>query len=338
MVGSVLAAADWPALGSTVRLVVDDPARLTEARRLLAEDLDALDLACSRFRADSELVLLQQRAAGQAAQVSPLLREAIEVALAAAAQTGGDLDPTLAAPLAALGYDRDFALLDTVDPALPAPMRGSAGATGETEGSRPDRSAPVVRVRSTPTWQQVAVDRGRGMVHIPAGVSLDLGATAKAWAADRAAARIVESVGGAALVSLGGDIAVAGPAPEGGWQIRVQDVTGHPEEPACGPVTQLGLNSGGLATSSTTARRWRHGRDVLHHILDPRTGAPADGPWRTVTVAAGSALAANVASTTAIIRGAGAQAWLARLGLPARLVHRDGWVRLLPGWPSEVAA
>jgi thiamine biosynthesis lipoprotein len=142
-------------------------------------------------------------------------------------------------------------------------------------------------------------------------------------------------------VSLGGDIAVAGQPPEGGWVVRVQDVTGDPaQDPNSGVTSLVAISGGGLATSSTAARRWRRGGSVLHHILDPGTGHPATEVWGTVTVAAPSCLQANVASTTAIVRGAGAIAWLNELGLPARLVRavpagRVPDVRALGGWPVE---
>ncbi len=134
------------------------------------------------------------------------------------------------------------------------------------------------------------------------------------------------------LVSLGGDIALAGPAPRDGWPVRVTDDHAHAAEQDGQTVA---LRSGGLATSSTTVRRWRRGAAELHHILDPSTGRPIDGCWRTVSVAAASCVDANVASTTAIIRGEQAPAWLESLGLPARLVAHDGAVLVTAGWPAQ---
>ena len=95
------------------------------------------------------------------------------------------------------------------------------------------------------------------------------------------------------------------------------------------------IHDGGLATSSTAARRWRRGGDILHHILDPRTGRPAAPVWRTVSVAAATCADANTAATAAIIRGRQAIGWLTGLGLPARLVALDGTVRTLADWPSD---
>lgn len=309
----------WHALGMLVQLVVTDPEQLPAARDLLKEDLDDLDGTCSRFRPDSELTAL-----GDAAReaegwvtvtVSPLLAEAIAVALKAASLTDGDVDPTVGGALCALGYDRDFGQVPATGPALPLP--GGIG------------------VRVIPGWRSIRLDLATRRLTVPPGVQLDLGATVKGWAADRSAARIAEKLGCGALVSLGGDTAVAGEPPDGGWRIRVQDVTGMPDQPPQGPSTVVAIRDGGLATSSTAARRWRRGGDVLHHILDPRTGLPAAPVWRTVSVAAASCADANTAATAAIIRGRQAPAWLASLRLPARLVEPDGTVQTVAGWPSD---
>jgi len=291
--------------------VVTDPRCLAEARRLLTADLAEVDAACSRFRADSEILALRS-ARGRPARdfrISPLLAEAIAVALRAARLTDGDVDPTVGAAMSAIGYDRDFERIPRSGPPL--------GLT----------------VRAVPGWREVHLE-GQSLT-MPAAVELDLGATAKAWAADRSATRIASRLGCGVLVSLGGDIAVAGPAPDGGWRIRVQDVTGAPEDPPAGPYALIAIRDGGLATSSTAARRWRRGGDVLHHILDPRTGLPAEPVWRTVSVAAATCADANAASTASVIRGRSALGWLAQLGLPSRLVDATGVVFTVAGWPES---
>ena len=270
-------------------------------------------MACSRFRADSELVAVNATASGrpEGVPVSALLAEAIAVALRAARQTRGILDPTVGAAMAAVGYDRDFALVRQTGP----PLR--------------------LTVRQVPGWRQVRLDADARTLGLPAGTQLDLGATAKAWAADRSAGRLAERLGCGVLVSLGGDIAVAGQPPAAGWRIRVQDITGRPEDPPAGPAAVVSIRAGGLATSSTAARRWRRGGDVLHHILDPRTGLPAAPVWRTVSVAALSCVEANTASTAAIIQGRDAIGWLTAHRLPARLVGSDGSITTVAGWPPE---
>jgi len=324
--------AAWTALGMLVQLVATAPGQLAEARELLEADLLALDLACSRFRADSELVAVgnvARDASGPVTvSVSPLLAEAVAVALRAAQLTDGDLDPTVGGVLADLGYDRDFAEL-----APPELAPSELALPGQPAPARPAPGRVTVRV--IPGWRSVRVDTARLRLTVPPGTRLDLGATVKAWAADRAAARIAGTLGGGVLVSLGGDTAVAGEPPAGGWRIRVQDRTALPGAPANGPSQVVTIRDGGLATSSTAARRWRHGGDVLHHILDPRTARPAAPVWRTVSVAAATCADANTAATAAIIRGRQALPWLAALRLPARLVDAGGAVHAVNAWPED---
>lgn len=304
---------NWNAIGTTIRLVVTDAAHLGAAREMLVDDLAALDAACSRFRKDSELIQLEATA-GQPTPVSPLLADAIRAALLGARLTHGDVDPTVGLAMETIGYDRDFA-------SVPA-----------------EAGALRISVTHVPSWREIELDDTAGLLTLPVGVRLDLGATAKAWAADQSAHKIARVFNCGVLVSLGGDIAVAGEVPPGGWSIRVQDVTDDPHSPPEGPSGVIAIREGGLATSSTRARRWKRGGDMLHHILDPRSGWPAESPWRTISVAAGSALHANIASTAAIIRGKRATGWLSGLGLPARLVAIDGSVTTIAGWPEEVSS
>jgi thiamine biosynthesis lipoprotein ApbE len=340
----------WRSLGMLIQLGVTYPKRLETAQELLKEDLAALDVSCSRFRADSELV-----AVGEAVRnargpvtltVSPLLAEAVEVSLRAAELTDGDVDPTVGGALAALGYDRDFAELTQAGPAHGDAWPWSVAAddaqadpvTGEAgQASTPGEGTGKVSVRVIPGWQSVSVDVAARRLTVPPGVQLDLGATVKGWAADRSAARIADRLGCGVLVSLGGDTAVAGVPPDGFWRIRVQDRTGLPAETPDGPSQVVAIRDGGLATSSTAGRRWHHGGDLVHHILDPRTGLPAAPVWQTVSVAAATCADANTAATAAIIRGDQAPAWLTSLGLPARLVSQDGTVRTVAGWPASQA-
>lgn len=296
------------ALGTTAVVAVARPAVLARARALLQGELDRIDRACSRFRDDSELSALN-RSAGRPVPVGPLLLEAIEVALRVACATGGDVDPTVGRAVVASGYDRDLALLG-------------------------GRAAPA-RVPAAPAtgWRAVRVDRARATVVLPEGAQLDLGATAKALAADRAAAAIAAATGSGVLVSLGGDIAVAGAPPPGGWIVRVGDDHRH----ADGDGETIALGEGGLATSGTVARRWAAPDGERHHIVDPRRGRPTAEVWRTVSVAAATCVGANAASTAAIVRGERAPDWLRRGGLPARLVGRDGAVVRVGDWPEQTA-
>ena len=186
--------------------------------------------------------------------------------------------------------------------------------------------------RAVAGWRTVRVDRRRSTVRVPAGVELDLGATAKALAADRASAVAAEVTGCGALVSLGGDVAVAGKPPEGGWPILIADDHAAPLD---GPGPVVAISAGGLATSGTRVRRWTTSGGELHHIVDPRDGRPARTPWRAVSVAAGSCVLANAASTAAIVMGNEAPGWLERWGVPARLAREDGAVTTVNGWPAD---
>lgn len=306
-----MAEARFAAWGTGVQvLVAGEGDRLGRARRAVQAELDAVDRACSRFRSDSQLARVNA-AAGRPVPVGPVLAEALSVALRAAAVSDGDVDPTVGQALRLAGYDRDFAAL-------------------------PRRAGPV-RLAAIPVagWGVVELDRTSETVRVPAGVSLDLGATAKGWAADRCARAAWRASAAGVLVSLGGDVAVAGPAPEGAWRVRVTD---DHRAPSDAPGQTVTIVSGGLATSSTTVRRWRRGAQTMHHIFDPRTGEPAASGWRTVSVAAGSCVDANTAATAAIVRGRRAVGWLEELGLPARLVASDGSVTRVAGWPVEEAA
>jgi FAD:protein FMN transferase len=302
--------------GTTATLLVSEPDRLGAARAIADAELAAVDEACSRFRPDSELTRLNA-ADGAVTSVSEVFADLVEAALRAARLTDGAVDPTCGQALMEIGYDRDFALLQ-------------AAAEPREAGEQPGRPA---RQRSgVPGWRSVRLDRRRMLIKLSNGAQLDLGATAKAWAADRCARLIAEQAGSAVLVSLGGDIAVGGPPPADGWQVRVTD--DHAAGPEA-PGQTVTIRSGGLATSSTTVRAWAVGGRRMHHIIDPATGEPARSCWRTVSVAAGSCVDANTASTAAIIRGAAALPWLRDAGLPARLVRQDGAVETTAGWPDD---
>ena len=296
------------ALGTTVVVMTDDPEKADLALAATRTVVEAVDEACSRFRADSELSRLLHDP-GVPTRVSPLLAAALSTAFAAAEATDGLVDPTIAAALRTWGYDVDFAAV----PADLPPLTMTLGAV--------------------PGWRTVRFDPTTRTVVVPRDVDLDFGATGKGLAADRAAAAAADAAGCPTLVSIGGDIAVAGPERQGGWEVRITD--DHRADPteSDGPV--VSIRSGGLATSSTTVRRWTRGGTVVHHIIDPRTGHPAETCWRTASVAAATCAEANAASTAAIVLGPEAPEWLGARGLPARLVAVDDRVTSVAGWPAD---
>jgi len=290
-------------------LCVTDPAALSQARRELIRELREVDLAASRFREDSELTALNRRA-GAPVHVSQRLFDAVALAVDVAHRTGGLVDPTVGRALRLAGYDRTFIAVRARDGSFIAVSHRSPG------------------------WGSIQLDPERLEIRAPSGVELDLGATAKAAVADAVAEAVHRTTGSGVLVSLGGDVAVAGVPPAGGWPIRIAD---HHDAPlsSTGPVVAVG--GGGLATSGVAARRWQVRGGERHHIIDPRTGGSAITPWRTVTVTGATCVDANAASTAAVVLGADAPAWLGLRGLSARLVRDDGSVVFVGEWPRAEA-
>lgn len=306
----------WQALGTTNAVTVTAPQAIVPAASIATEWIARLDRAASRFRPDSELSRLNAaaRTGTVTAQVSQTLAICIKAALEAARLTGGLVDPTLGDAIAAAGYDDDLAVVQ----------------------SRPPRAAPAMRTPSRVAWRDITFRRSDRTLVLPRGAQLDLGAIAKAAAADALAEHLAAQLPGGVLVNLGGDIAVGGACPADGWPIGVEDHRGTLLQ----VVTSAGQS---FATSSTAKRVWTTaaGRRV-HHIIDPRTGAPSRAVWAQVTCAGVSAVQANAAATAAIVLADAAPAWLAERAIPARLDGPDGRTVATAGWPSptheEVAA
>jgi FAD:protein FMN transferase len=294
------------AIGTTATVAVTDVGAAGAAEHQLRDHLQALDDACSRFRPDSEVSRLEQ-SNGCPTQVSELLFAVMSDACQVALDTCGTVDPTVGTALGDLGYDRDFALVPEDSPA-PAP---------------PPRPAPG--------WWVIELDDERQTIELPPGVHLDLGATAKAFAADWAATSIAASLRCGVLVNLGGDVAVAGEPPEGGWPIGIADNSAvAPDE----VDTVVAIYAGGLASSGTGTRAWRRAGRLVHHLIDPATGAPAEPYWRLVSATGPTCVAANAASTAAVIWGPDAIGNLAAMNVPARLVDLNGTVHRTGGWPE----
>jgi thiamine biosynthesis lipoprotein len=298
---SRLGEARWSVWTTQAHLIVTDVAVLMAAEHLTHEWLAAVDVAASRFRSDSEVRRLAVTGArGEA--ISPLLAELIRVALDAAALTDGDVDPTLGNALVRLGYP------------------GSGAATAS-----PEPADPIAQQRRC-SWSDIRLVGER--LWLPEGVLLDLGATAKAHTADLVAQAIARQLGVGVLLSLGGDVRVAGElTPDEGWVVQVQD---GPSQPSA-TVRLAGALA--LATSSTLHRTWQLGASSLHHVLDPATCRPTPVVWRTATVAADSCLLANTLSTACLVRGLRAPALLTAAGVAGRLVGADGSVYNLGGFP-----
>lgn len=294
------------AIGTTNSILATRPHVLPAAVELAQRHLREVDRAVSRFRPDSEVSLLAQRARHAPAEafVSPTFAAYLEAGLRVARLTGGLVDPTVGSALVATGYDDD---LDVV------------------------RARPAfhqVHVAGVPRWHSVHLNVSGRRVSVAPGTLLDLGASAKAYAADSIAAVLAASLPGGFVVNLGGDLAVSGDLPPQGWSIGIED--------AAGSVHQVVTSTGqAIATSSTQRRVWQADDGPRHHIVDPRTGRTAPAVWAQVSCAAASCLEANAASTAAVVLGADAPEWLTRQGVPARLDGLDGRVVATPGWPGD---
>ena len=288
-------------------MIVTHAPDLAAAKAAVDEVVRAVDLAANRFREDSELSRLNAMT-DRDVVISALLTKLIAAALRGARLTGGAVDPTVGSAIKLAGYDSDFAAVS------------------------PDGMAIELVVSRIPGWQAIALDEANRTVRLPRGVDIDLGATAKALTSDLAAAAALSSIGkGGALVSLGGDIAVAGEPPFEGWLMQGSEDSGAPTQ--AGAATHSSRAGGHAIASRTVARGTRRGGREQRN--DNRaTSERRDGPWRTATVVAGTCVDANIASTAALVMGEGAIQWLEKSRLPARLVDREGSVHRLAGWPK----
>jgi thiamine biosynthesis lipoprotein len=293
-----------------------DPAAVAIARAAAEEDLAVIDRACSRLRSDSELSRVNARA-GRWTTVSPLLLEAPDVAVRQAKLTDGDIDPTLGLTLQLADYDRDW--------------RSREHSRAQLDHA----TATTLRARSG--WQTLVLDRSSRSLRMPAGVGLDLGASATAWAADRASAAAHRASGCGALVSLGGDIATAGPPPDDGWRIRVADNHSGDTDDCSTPRQTVAILAGGLATSSPTAISRTSGPRTLRRINHLPSAAVGAGAWRSVSVVAANCTDAKIAAAAAIVKPQTGAVWLARRGLSARLLDWQGNVTAVGDWPAETA-
>jgi thiamine biosynthesis lipoprotein len=304
---SDIATRSFRAIGTTATVAVLHPLNVNAAEELLRREVKAIDRACSRFRPDSELAYLHGQS-GRTVGVSALLFDALTTAVAVAERTHGAVDPTVGNALSQLGYDRDFDLI----------------------GQRP----PVPLCRRVPAvgYGHLHLDERTRTVRIPRGVRLDLGSSAKALAADRAATRIAQQLDTGVLVSLGGDVSVDGPAPEGGWAIGIARESSAREH----EIDQVvAIRQGGVASSSPAVRSWIAGTERVHHILDPATGSPSEPYWSLVTAAGSSCVEANALTTASVVWGTQALEKLSSYGQAIRLQRHDGVVFTLGGWPEE---
>ena len=301
-----VASASFPALGSEITVAVTNPDRLDHVVGHVRACVDEVDRTLSRFRPDSELRRLESRP-GEPQPASALFIEALELAIMAAVASNGLFDPTIRDALEAAGYDRSIERIEAEGPGPARPTKPGGG------------------------WTGIRVDRANRTVTLPPGVRLDFGGIGKGLLVDYALRTLGNPPCGV-LVSAGGDLAVTGPPPPGGWRCGIAVTPDAPDEAV------VRLKAGALATSGLGRRQWTRDGQVFHHLIDPRTGRPGVSRWQVVTVAAGNCVAAEVAAKVAWLLDDDGPAWVARKGLAGRFRDRVGAVVTVGGWPAETPA
>lgn len=300
---------EFRAMGCQMYAAVDsDDPKAGAALADIPRRFEAWEQCLSRFREASKLSALNRRS-GQTVRVSETLWRVARLALQAGAQTGGLITPTIIDALEAAGYDHSMS--DPV-PVLRLPS------------SVMDRS-PRLRVSPSPRpriadWRSVKMDPRHRTITLPRGVRLDVAGVAKGWAADQAARHLGRVA--PALVNASGDIAVSGPRADGSaWANTIENPFGSVDDT---PLMLLAYE--GEATSSRGYRRWLRGDRWQHHIIDPRTGQPADTDVFSATAIAPTSAEAEVAAKVAFILGSRAGIeWIeARPHLAAFLILENG--------------
>ena len=283
---------EFRAMGCHMTAVLDADKRAASLEAVPAW-FEAWEQTFSRFRADSELSRLNERA-GQWVRVSASLWEVTHLALVAARWTDGLFSPTILNALEAAGYDRTFDELT---------------AAAQPVVAQPDGQ-----------WRSIQRQSLKRSIYLPSQARLDLSGIVKGWAADRAAKKL--GVSGPALIDAGGDIAVSGPRADGApWSIGIL----NPFQ-ADQPFETLKIAQGGVATSGRDYRRWLRAGKWQHHLIDPRAGLPAQTDVLSVTVIAPTTFEAEIAAKVIAISGSEqGLAWLEEQpGYAAVIVREDG--------------
>lgn len=293
--------------GLSGTLVTENEHQLNFAQERLWHWLNEIDGACNRFRDDSEISRVNARA-GETVAISATLELAFGAALLAREATEGLCDPSVLPALLALGYDVDYDVLkDRDDTTRAEPVKGAGASAFD-------------------------LDRAEHTVTLAPGCQLDLGASAKALVADLIANDVAPT--GGVVVEVGGDVAVRGRGPQGLWAIGLSDSL-----ELDGKEPRVAIHDGGIATSSTTTRTWLASGQLVNHIIDPRTGSFAVGPYATATVSASSCVLANAFATASLLWGEDAAYHVAQAGWSGRFVRNDGNIDFVGGWPvDEVSA
>jgi len=237
----------------------------------------------SRFLPDSELSQLN-RAAGTWFTISADLMDMLEQSLDFYKETGGLFDPSILPDLKRVGYDKS---MDEIR------------AQGKIDSSA---SARTLR----PAFGELKLDLAGQRVRLPVGMEIDLGGMAKGWIVEKAA-QLLSTYAAVCAVSVGGDMLFKGYPMDGSdWRVNIEDPRDSTQTAAA-----LHVGPGAVVTSSVARRSWNQGGETRHHLIDPRTGEPAQTDWLSVTVVAPQITTAEVYAKALLIGGEGQAARLA---------------------------
>lgn len=243
-----------------------------EATRIFIDDCEQ---RFSRFLPESELSKLN-RSAGKWFRASEDLLELLEQSMGFYRETNAIFDPSILPDLKRTGYDRSM--------------------TEMPKEVAPRRSAP--KPHSRPAFSEIEIDLPEQRVRLPRGMEIDLGGIAKGWIVDKAAS-MLSSYSGVCAVCAGGDMRFIGyPMGVLNWSVEVEDPRDVTQTVA---VLQVGEEA--VATSSTAKRHWLQGGQARHHLIDPRTGEPAESKWLSVTVIAPDIMLAEIYGKVLLIGG-----------------------------------
>lgn len=278
----------FPAMGTTAHvIVVGDPSLAAFARRRVEQ----LEQRWSRFIPTSEISILNA-GRGQPVRVSDDTFRLVAAAVDGWARTNGRFDPTVLGDVLRAGYDQTFAVVA---------VRGGRGV------SVLRRNAGSIRLNAD-----------RSEVTLPRDAGFDPGGIGKGLAADFVVDELLAAGADGACVNLGGDLRVEGLAPDGErrWVVAIE---GSDESPL-----NVGLEGGGVATSTILKRTWSDGEVPMHHVIDPSTGRPSFGVV-TVTAISRTTTAAEVSATSAMLASANSSIGaLEDLGADGVVRFRDG--------------